>query len=344
MKEQTTSNDKIISIMILSWNRLGYLKTTVDNILKKTTVPHEIIFSDNNSTEESGIRQYIDTISGNKYTQDITKIYSAKNLGVAQGRNVALKIARGQYLFNADDDVVVPDNWDIRIVEACDKIPKLGITGINVEPIKYPVKEINGVRVRPKEGNLGGAMLCIPRRVFKAVGYYRVFGQYGLEDSDMYVRLKTIGLMSAYIEPNGIHLDKDTDKVYRKVKDRAHSKGSQQLRAFAKAKLEYEKTKNVYIPYTEYDPDDKQWQYIESFDGTIVAKKDLRNIFDEHNETKGMKIGNKLEIEQLNKENKYIYTIDTGAEIRELPENITKSIYVECINNNVRITKTNLGD
>src|SRR5690606_38058673 len=128
-------------------------------------------------------------------------VFNNKNLGVAGGRNSGLVKANGDYLMTIDDDVWVPDNWDKLMAQACDRIPKLGITGVNVEPHNYPIKELNGARVRPKAGNLGGACLCLPRRVFKRVGYYCAFGQYAHEDAEMYFRLTGLGLVSAYIVP-----------------------------------------------------------------------------------------------------------------------------------------------
>jgi len=282
--------DKLLSIVILNWNRLHYTRQTLECIIKKTTVPHELIFVDNGSVD--GTREYLKDMENKTNAEKVTYVFNDKNLGVAGGRNSGLVHATGDYLLTIDDDVLVPDKWDIHLTAACDKIPQLGITGVNVEPIKFPVQEINGVRVRPKTiGNLGGACLCLPRRVFKRVGYYRIYGQYGLEDSDMFVRLNQLNLMSAYIESKGIHLDTDQDKVYRKVKNRAHVKKSAPLKAFARAKVEYQKTGNIFVPYISYDPDDAQWKEFERFDDTIKAKKDLREIFDSFEETKDIRLG-----------------------------------------------------
>lgn len=272
-------NNKLLSIMILNYRRLKYTKQTIECLLKKTTVPHELILIDNsvpdldNSPMALETRAYLDGVVGNKRTQQVIRVYNQKNLGVAGGRNEGLKVANGEYLLNIDDDVLVPDNYDKLVISACDNVSNLGITGINVEPIKYPVQTINGVKIRPKvNGNLGGACLIMPRRVFNRIGYYRVFGQYGLEDSDMYIRLNKLGLMSAYIEPHGIHLDNEPIKSgskYRTIKNLAHQKGSSQLKAFVQAKIEYEKTGNVYVPYIKYDPDDVKWSNFERLDGSL---------------------------------------------------------------------------
>jgi len=248
-------SDKLMSIVILNWNRAHYTKQTLECIIEKTTVPHELIFVDNGSVD--GTREYLKSMEHKTNAERVIYQFNNKNLGVAGGRNSGLIHASGDYLVTIDDDVTVPDQWDVLMTQACDKIPKLGITGVNVEPRDFPVKDVNGMKVRPKNGNLGGACLCIPRRVFKRVGYYNYFNTYGHEDAAMYFRLAHIGLMSAYIVPRGVHLDNDADKDYRMAKNDAHKKGSIQLRALSKYLQYMRSTGDVYVSFDpDFDPDD----------------------------------------------------------------------------------------
>lgn len=263
-------SNKLMSIIVLSWNRLEYSKITIENIIKNTTVPHILVLVDNNSEKSTGVRDYLHSITKqNTNAEDVIYVDNDKNLGVSNGRNSGINAVEQskytqEYITTIDDDIVVPRMWDECMVKACDNIPKLGITGLNVEPFKYPVKVINGVRVRVKSaGNLGGATLCLPRRVFKRVGYYG-FGRgtlYGHEDSFMRYKMDMLGLISAYIEPQGVHLDKDKDKEYRKMKNNAHKKGSDQLKELSKAIREMKETGNIYTPYVDqnnYRPVDEK--------------------------------------------------------------------------------------
>lgn len=246
---------KLMSIVILNWNRLHYTKQTLEKIIERTTIPHELIFVDNGSID--GTREYLKDMENKTNADKVIYVFNDKNMGVAGGRNSGLVHAKGEYLVTIDDDIIVPQNWDVLMAAACDKIPKLGITGVNVEPFKFPVREINGARVRPKVGNLGGACLCLPRRIFNRVGFYNYFSNYGHEDCAMYYRLTHLGLMSAYIEPKGIHLDKDADKAYRLAKNNAHKKGSVQLRALSAYINQMRKTGNVYVPFDpNFNPED----------------------------------------------------------------------------------------
>lgn len=254
--------DKLFSIVVLNWNRLNYSKQTIECIIKKTTAPHILTLVDNNSAPESGVREYLSSITeSNTNARKVLHVFNGKNLGVAGGRNSGiyrveqLNLAP-QYIFNIDDDVLLPDNYDKQIIEVCDKVPKLGITGINVEPTKYPIKNFNGVNVQYKQiGNLGGAALCLPRRVFNIVGYYG-FGRgtlYAHEDSYVRRKMDVLGLLSCYIVQRGVHLDTDDDKKYRLEKNKAHAKGSTQLSELSGAVKTLLKTGNVYTPYTPED-------------------------------------------------------------------------------------------
>ncbi|KKM19917.1 hypothetical protein LCGC14_1650790 [marine sediment metagenome] len=247
----------LMSIIILNWNRLELSKRTISRIIAITTMPHELILVDNCSADESGVRQYLDTIKGNEHTKKIIRLYNSKNLGVGGGRNSGLVVASGDYLVTIDDDIHVPAKWDVLMADACDKIPRLGITGVNVEPTKFRVREINGARVCPKDGNLGGGCLCLPRRVFKRVGYYNYFSTYGHEDAAMYYRLRYLKLLNMYIEPRGLHMDKDADKAYRKAKNNAHAKNSMQLCALSLYRRDMGKTGDAYVSFDpNFDPDD----------------------------------------------------------------------------------------
>lgn len=246
----------LLSIMVLNWNRKHYSRQTIECLMKKTTVSHELILIDNNSASETGVREYLKSVKGNKYTKAVKHVFNDSNQGVAGGRNTGLLVAEGDYLLNIDDDVLVPDRYDNFMVSACDNIPKLGVVGISVEPYKYPKKIINNVPVRIKKvGNINGAALCLPRRVFKRVGYYNTFGTnyYSHEDAFLSYQINHLGLIGAYIPPKGVHLDKDLDKEYRAAKNKAHMKRSPELSSLSGAIARMRKTNIVYTPYTPLD-------------------------------------------------------------------------------------------
>ena len=253
--EQKIDND-LFSMILLTWNRLDYTKQTLEGIISTATVRMEIILVDNNSMPESGVQEYLLSMKDRLEAkfERVIYIFNDRNMGVSGGRNVGLSAASGGYLATIDDDVLLSGKWDVLMKEACDNVPLLGVTGVNVEPSNYPIKTLGGVQVRPKNGNLGGACLCLPRRVFKRIGFYNYLSNYGLEDSLLYFRLAEIGLISAYIVPRGLHLDKDADKAYRVAKNSAHKKGSIQMQEMSKYLQYMRSTKDVYV---SFDPEFK---------------------------------------------------------------------------------------
>lgn len=245
----------LLSIIVLNYNRLHYSKRTISTLIATTTVPHEFIFVDNGSID--GTREYLLSLEHETNAEKITYIFNDRNFGVAGGRNSGLRVASGEYLMTIDDDILVPHGYDKYFVEACNKINKLGITGINVEKKKYRYVVLDGVDMVVKHGNLGGACLCMPRRVFEKVGYFSPDFVYGGEDCDMYIRLKRLGLISAYIPLHGDHIDENLNAAYAQIKKRMHSEGSKPFNQVGNNEVRYKKTQNVYVPYKEPEIDTK---------------------------------------------------------------------------------------
>jgi len=239
----------MLSIIVLNYNRRELSKKTIHHLKLKTTVPHELILVDNGSID--GTREYLETVTGNANTKRVIKVFNKSNFGVAGGRNSGLKEATGDYLMTIDDDILVPDEYDVKLIEACTKIERLGITGINVESKRYPVKEVDGVKMQIKSGNLGGGCLFMRRDVFDQVGFYSPDFVYGGEDCDMYIRIKRLRLRSMYIEPMGKHIDPRSNKAYEALKRFSHSAKSKAYQKVGDNELKYKRTNKVYIPYKE---------------------------------------------------------------------------------------------
>ena len=259
---------KLLSIIVLSYNRLEYTKQTIENLIEKTNVDREFIFVDNGSID--GTREYLKSLMGRRLGGDVRLVFNSFNYGVGQGRNSGLKIAKGDYLMTIDDDILVPDNYDVDLIRLCDNIPNLGATGVSVEKLKYTkLINVNGIQVRAKAGNLGGGCLCISRAVFNKVGYFKDVFTYGIEDVDLYLRLRVLKLRSLYIANRGKHIDERDNKEYERLKRTAHTERSRSFRKIGELDLTYKKTGNVYVPYTA--PKAKRENKL--FDDAILKRK-----------------------------------------------------------------------
>lgn len=243
----------MLSIILLTYNRLAYTKQTLENLIAKTTIPHQYILVDNGSVD--GTREYLKSMEHKTNALNVIYKFNDHNLGVAGGRNEGLLVAGGDIIMTIDDDIIVPENYDIMLKEAWDKVENLGITGISLEKKKFGVVDFNGVKMQVKKGNLGGGCLCFSRKMFEKLGFFYNGFVYGIEDVDMYFRVERLGLINAYIEANGEHIDEHKDQNYFNLKRSIHGKKSKEFSAIGKRwrfyKIRYKQTGSVYVPYRE---------------------------------------------------------------------------------------------
>ena len=91
-----------ITAIVPTYNRARYLATAIDSVLDQTLRPAEVLVVDDGSVDE---------------TREILKTYGARiqaihktNGGKASALNLALKNARGEFIWIFDDDdVALPD-------------------------------------------------------------------------------------------------------------------------------------------------------------------------------------------------------------------------------------------
>lgn len=240
----------ILSVIVLNYNRIEYSRQTIENILKITTFPIELILVDNGS--DKLLRDYLSSIK-NKAQFPVKCVFSKRNLGISGGRNrgAIASNPKSKALLFVDDDILLPQDYDKLIIEAVGKIKNVGIVGCCVEGQEYPIKEIDGVSVRTKSGNINGGCMAFSRSVWKKIGYFQTnFGQYFGDDIDMDFRTMRLGLINVYIAPYGIHLDggKEIQK-YNEFKKLTHKDTSPQNKIFENNIKEYVINKNYHVPY-----------------------------------------------------------------------------------------------
>ena len=90
-----------ISVIITSFNDPNRLEKAINSVLRQSYQPHEIILSDDASTDRSIelIREYRD-----RHPNLIKAIFQQKNVGIPRNRNSALSIVTGNYVGILDGD------------------------------------------------------------------------------------------------------------------------------------------------------------------------------------------------------------------------------------------------
>ncbi len=199
--------NRYVNIGMVTFNRLEFTKSSIASLLEFTCFPHVITVVDNGSTDGTG-----EYLQGLKKEGIITNLILLKeNVGIAKASNLAWsQEPNAEYYVKFDNDIVIQKpNWLERMVGIIDAASDLAMVGYNFEPKSYPIQIINGLKVRPKTGNLGGACVLIPKRTEQLLGYWcEDYGLYGEEDADYGIRLTLSGLMHAYMEDEqvGVHL------------------------------------------------------------------------------------------------------------------------------------------
>jgi len=98
----------LVSVVMLNYNGLKYLKRTISPILKLDYPNYEFIIVDNGSTD--GSIEFI------KKLKKIKLIENKENLGYGKGKNIGVKHAKGEFVLLLDNDIVINNFLLIKIL------------------------------------------------------------------------------------------------------------------------------------------------------------------------------------------------------------------------------------
>ncbi|MGI6775828.1 MAG: glycosyltransferase [Patescibacteria group bacterium] len=93
----------LISIVVLNWNGLLFLKETIPPLLDIDYPNYEVIVVDNGSTDKS--------VKFLKKFKKIKIIKNKENLGYSKGKNIGIGLAKGEYILSLDNDILIKDKY-----------------------------------------------------------------------------------------------------------------------------------------------------------------------------------------------------------------------------------------
>src|ERR1051325_1992362 len=118
-----------ISVVIITRNRVNYLRECVESVLMQDYPDFELLVGDNGSTDST--IEYLKELAAKD--NRVTAVFNGRNLGSCEGRNVLLQRAAGDLWFIIDDDATFQKPDDLRqVAESFDKHPKTGAIGYTV--------------------------------------------------------------------------------------------------------------------------------------------------------------------------------------------------------------------
>lgn len=108
-----------VSVVLLTFNSSKYLPFVFDSLFKQTVIDDiEIIVVDNNSD--------LKTKKILRAQKDIVLIENEKNVGFAEGNNIGIDRAQGDYIFCLNHDVVLKPDYVERVVMYMEDHPYVG--------------------------------------------------------------------------------------------------------------------------------------------------------------------------------------------------------------------------
>ncbi len=189
-----------LSIIVVCYNPLHDVKALIDSIIEKTNLPYELFIWNNSSNAE--LKEYIESLQyENVFTIDFNK-----NVGKAIAANALFKLAGERFVVGLDDDYIVPDYWDIKLVHAAKSIPELGWLSTNLTIDSSGIR--NKGKVRVFEGGIsvylpsgvGGWVVFTTLSFFNKIGFYKEHGLYGGIDGDYNRRARQYGYLTGYVK------------------------------------------------------------------------------------------------------------------------------------------------
>ena len=108
------------SIIVVNWNGKRFREGCLSALLAQTYSPYEIILVDNGSRDGS-----VDFVA--ERFPEVRIIENGENLGFAAGNNVAIRVARGDYIVTLNNDTRAELDCLEELVKVVETDPKIGM-------------------------------------------------------------------------------------------------------------------------------------------------------------------------------------------------------------------------
>lgn len=208
-----------ISIIIVNYNTADHLIRCIPSVLAQKGPSFEIIVVDNASSDNS-----IDLIKS-KFPS-VTLIDSSENLGFAKANNLALRKAKGEYIFFLNPDTEVRPNALVTMIKFMKTHPQIGIAGTALffpsgtpqssVKYKYPGQRYTHGELDGLPGDiawfLGASIIGRANLLKKVKGFSEEYFLYG-EDLDLGLTIRKEGWELGYIpEAHIIHWEGQSER------------------------------------------------------------------------------------------------------------------------------------
>lgn len=185
----TLDHDLKVSVVIPTINRYKYLRNVLRMLRDQTLKPYEIIIVDQTEDEERKNAPY------DEFLDMIQVIYSDQP-GQCSSRNLALRVAKGDYFLLLDDDIEFTNDLIEQHLKTIQQYrAEISSGGIEEAGIKYPSND-KFVRIGDL---LPGGNTMIKREAFEASGLFDIaFDRDKREDGELGIRMYLQGSLMVH--------------------------------------------------------------------------------------------------------------------------------------------------
>lgn len=199
-----------VSIVVLSYNRPGYLREALASIAAQTHSPAEVLVVDNASPRQAEVEEVVRGFPAFRWVPQAT------NLGFTGGMNAGLRQSRCDYVLLTEDDIVLePQALEVLVAHAQANPGHALLGGMMLNRGSRTVRCVGGevklgaqfqVRINgwntPDDGRfvepfpvgyIPGAFLFASRPTWSALGGFRELYFMYQEDVDLCLRLRRAG-------------------------------------------------------------------------------------------------------------------------------------------------------
>lgn len=190
-----------LSILIGTYNRVDHLRRTLEALIGKIAVPHEIVVIDAGSTD--GTLDYLQQLIGVRVIQE------GERIGQARSLNRVFKSLKSRYIcWLSDDNVVIDGMLDVA-VSILKKDASIGMVALKVKDVTGPHVDSAYLGSVWTSGVLNCNQGMLPTTLLQKLGgFNEEFRDYGI-DADLTTRVLLEGYKVVYTKKVTIHHFRD---------------------------------------------------------------------------------------------------------------------------------------
>ncbi len=119
-------HEALVSVIVVNWNGLHFLKACLDSLLTQTYARREVIVVDNGSTD--GSFEFLRS----EYAGQIALIKNDRNDGYGRGANLGIDAAHGEFIALLNNDAVASPHWLAELIKGMSSEETIGMCACKV--------------------------------------------------------------------------------------------------------------------------------------------------------------------------------------------------------------------